>query len=860
MFRSEAIMADLRQQVRAWLHAQPDWLQHAAEIVLSSGDVTEPEVQALVERLKSPEGQRTSSHRTFDGLNPTPVPVSALRLLEIGEVRGIENLGPRTPLSFGNGNLCVIYGHNGSGKSGYTRLLKRVSGHTGSAALRPNVFQTVPPNRQAAIKYEIAGSVKQVQWPADAPPIDDLRAVDIFDGQVASSYLTEETSASYTPPLVALFEVLARVCDRVKWQLQSEQNQLVSALPALPSEYAATPAAIAYRSLRANLAENAIKQIVKWDASDGDALERLADRLKADDPAALARQKRDTMDQVRQLSDLLIGAAAALSDERLTSIRTLRVDAENKRRIASESAQVTSARLTGVGSDTWRAMWEAARAYSQTAYPERAYPVTEEALCLLCHQELAPDAGQRLRDFEEFVRGRVESDAAAAEALYEEAVQELPAALPEQDIVTRCQAAGLTDESWRERLRDFWKDVGGVRDAVQQHEVGGLAAAVASPTQLVEDLATRLKELEREAVQFEQDATAFDRPKAIKEKDALEAQRWLSQQASAVRAEVLRLRQVAEYDTWMGLANSRPVSLKAGEISEKVVTEAFIARFNRELTALGASRLRVVMSKTRIQKGQALHRLQLKGARSGQDLPDLVLSEGERRVVSLAAFLADVSEQPSPAPFVFDDPISSLDHDFEWFVATRLAQLAQSRQVLVFTHRLSLYGAMEDAAKKVGVSKELLQLCIETFAGAAGQPADQAAWNANTGKANNILLSRLDDAKKAGAASGAQAYQVLAQAICSDFRKLLERTVEDDLLNSVVRRHRRSVTTDNRLAQLSTITRGDCEYIDALMTKYSAYEHSQSQEAPVTVPDEAELRKDLEELKRWREDFKKRPT
>lgn len=42
-----------------------------------------------------------------------------------------------------------------------------------------------------------------------------------------------------------------------------------------------------------------------------------------------------------------------------------------------------------------------------------------------------------------------------------------------------------------------------------------------------------------------------------------------------------------------------------------------------------------------------------------------VLSEGERRIVALAAFIADVTGRDTKAPFVFDDPISSLDQIFE---------------------------------------------------------------------------------------------------------------------------------------------------------------------------------------------------
>jgi hypothetical protein len=42
------------------------------------------------------------------------------------------------------------------------------------------------------------------------------------------------------------------------------------------------------------------------------------------------------------------------------------------------------------------------------------------------------------------------------------------------------------------------------------------------------------------------------------------------------------------------------------------------------------------------------------------------------------------------------------------------------------------------------------------------------------------------------------------------------------------------------------------------MTKYSGYEHSQSPETPVFLPEEPELRSDLEGLKSWRDKFHQR--
>lgn len=77
-----------------------------------------------------------------------------------------------------------------------------------------------------------------------------------------------------------------------------------------------------------------------------------------------------------------------------------------------------------------------------------------------------------------------------------------------------------------------------------------------------------------------------------------------------------------------------------------------------------------------------------------------VLSGGGQRLNGLAAFLADAIGGDRSIPVVFDDPISSLDQRFEEAVAARIAELAEGRHVIVFTHRLSLMALLQDAHEK----------------------------------------------------------------------------------------------------------------------------------------------------------------
>ena len=783
-----------------------------------------------------------------------------MRLKAINEVVGIENLAPKNPLVFGSGNLSVIYGHNGSGKSSYTRILKKASGVPRAQNLKPNVFLPAPTLSYCTFLIDIDGSQQEIKWGANSSCLDDLVSVDIFDSEEANYYLTKESTATYMPPAVTLFAELANVCLRVKERLQSEQDTLINKLPKLPSHFHSTAVADRLNTLNENIDDESLASFTSWSEVDQQQLDDLILRLSTATPSELAKQKRNTVIQVNGIIKTLQDAQFLLSSSNIDSLRALKQDALRKRQFALDAAKSINGELIGVGADTWRAMWNAAREYSQVVYPEKTFPVTNEAKCLLCHQQLNLEAKQRLENFEKFVCSSLELDAEKAEKLYATSLAKLPVGLTDQQIRTQCEAAGIGTEDWLKCLGDIWVKVKHNCGVLNAHEEQGRLLDIPQIKNVIEVLKEYLDNLNQQANQFDQDAKEFDRVQANNQKLELEAKLWASQQVESIRQEVRRLIDYKQYELWKSLTNPRNISTKAASISERAITEAYIQRFNQELQLLGARHLKVELIKARTLRGEVLHKIQLKGVSSESEnlLPESVLSEGERRIISLAAFLADVVSKPYLAPFIFDDPISSLDHDFEWLVAARLANLAKERQVIIFTHRLSLFGTMEEVSKKNGEQwhkDHFTALCIEAFGGIAGNPVHQQTWNSNTKKANNILLDRLHEASKIGQQSGIELYRQLAQSICSDFRKLLERTVEEDLLDSIVKRHRRSITTDNRIHSLVSIEKQDCIFIDQLMTKYSCFEHSQSTEIPIQIPQEEELRIDIESLKSWRDEL-----
>ena len=180
--------------------------------------------------------------------------------------------------------------------------------------------------------------------------------------------------------------------------------------------------------------------------------------------------------------------------------------------------------------------------------------------------------------------------------------------------------------------------------------------------------------------------------------------------------------------------------------------------------------------------------------------------------------------------------------------------MSADRQVIVFTHRLSFLGILCDKSNPDVV-------CIRSGSWGTGEPVDIPMFGIKPDKALKKLRDeRLPQAERLFLEQGSGAYYPLAKSICTDFRILVEKLVEFVLLADVVQRHRRDIKTKGEIYHLCKIRKTDCAVVDNFMTKYSQYEHSQSFESPVDVPEPESIRNDIENLLKWYDEYKNRPV
>jgi energy-coupling factor transporter ATP-binding protein EcfA2 len=843
-----------------WVPRQPIWLQHGAQALLKGEAVGPKEILDYAKMaISETKGELAPPLTPLDLSSLGARIAGAVALLSVSKVSGIGCLNPQAPINFGKEKLAVVYGSTGSGKSSYVRILKHACGARHEGEIHPNVFDSATVSQGCTISFLDGAASHSVEWSLVSGVIPELSTIDIFDTYCGHSYLVAEGQPTYEPRPLVFLSGLATLCDQVAAKLAQAIAAKAKALPILPSEHSNTNVGKWYGILSVGTEQSVVNEQCSWTEQDEEELDALVKYIAERSPMDRAKELEVKKGFISGLVTALNQHCTKFSDDACRAFMAHRHTEREKQKTAELAAKVnlTDAMLDGIGTKQWLALWSIARSYStEVAYPRRAFPYTaENARCVLCQQELSPEAKRRLLLFEQYVTNEAAAAAKVAKENLQNEIDQLPSLPDDATIEAKAVSAGLSEEALAS-LNGFYVYLNARRTLLLADKVIDDFGAYPETACWISAVRTLEAEYEAKAKQFLDGFNEQERALKAARRKEFSARKWIAGQKASVEGEVKRLAQVAILEKAKSLCGTLAISRKKGMLAEELITPAYIEAFNFELKRLGARRLRVALVKTRVERGAILHQVKLDGALGHKPIQE-ILSEGENRIVCIAAFLADVSSKPNGSTFVFDDPISSLDLDFEEAVVQRLVELSITRQVVIFTHRLSLLGMVQDYAKKAGMHVRVIHIRKEPWG--AGEPGDETIETAKP-KAilNEHLPKRISAAMAVLEKEGAAAYQMYAQSICTDTRKLLERMIELELLADVIQRHRRAINTVGKLDKLADIHADDCSLLDEMMTKYSRYEHAQSAEAPVELPFPDELSEDIAKLKKWRDELEAR--
>jgi energy-coupling factor transporter ATP-binding protein EcfA2 len=846
----EALIAD-------WSKSRPQWQQHVVERLLrgevfGSADY-EPILAALLQGQEMPPLRAAAT-------SPSPDKHDRVNLLSIERPEHVNAIESKSPLKFAPTGVTIVFGRNGSGKSGYARMLKGIARARHYERILTDVFRDLGnENPKGTLEIELNGIRKSIEWPSQS--IASLKNMTFYDRECGRAYVSTESDFPYRPPGIVALSRLLEACEWVRErvdQLLTANSSSTTQLPAVDAGTRGTRIGTFLEGLSGNSSLQTLDAIIAANACGEtvDSLNAEEVKLRAADSTMERQRQFATARKLEDLEGRLKLVSRRLDDQQVAAIRECGVELRVQQ--AAEALIVAGYNempLKGVGSAAWKELWGAARRYSrEVAFVDREFPVTAVGShCVLCQQELNEEAALRLRRFEDFIKDDIQQRLLETKARYSQLIEQLKSLKVLEPVVE-----GILSDLGIEHP-DLMKDVRAFLEAGQTHQSAVLTSISAESLPKWESdavpLIERLTELRGRVTEM---ANTLADPMALAQRLSTVAQRKNELQliASAhvsrgqIETEIQRRKERELLDSIKTMAATTGITKKIDELSEETITEVVRDAFSRETDRLGLER--VALSKVRAERGKVIHQPKLVNARQNASISS-VLSEGEQTVLGLAGFFTEAALDQSKSALILDDPVTSLDHVRRTKVAERIAQFAEERQAIIFTHDVALVADLRRACNARGVpvtDRSVVNMGADKKPGTC---LDHLPWKAKDVAARiNEMRAELARIKRESANWDPDQYEIMVGSWAGRMSETWERIFSQEIFGMIVAEGGAEVRPKG-VRVLSKFSETDEREFDASYSSLSqwATRHDKAAATNYIPPEPSELEAQLELVDKW---------
>ena len=821
-----------------WANDQDGWTRSIAIDVLKSRlQASDVDVDRYLKLLLA---EKKLSDEPFEGvakieekqLDGSPLEAVQVTSLKIGE--GVNALKAGSQIDFAAG-VTVVFGENGSGKSGFVRVLKRAAGVRTAEDILHNVRGDKKPTPTAGFTVTVGTKNQTIDWKNEFG-VAPLNRVSIFDARGARLHVEDDLTYVYTPGELTLFPVVQNGVERVRNALESAitvrtpgSNTIIGLFDRACSIYPIIEtlgAATDIEEIRrfAVLPENVNEAI--------DTLRIEVDALRSTNIQNEMKRARDRLAIVRGLRTALERAGAFDLNAYASQLED-RKRASRRREEAGNKAFDGSG-IPGVLSQEWQSFIEAGESYLK-ANVAGTYPQTEDA-CAYCQQPLAAKAVELIKKYRDFSNNEIKLALETAEQglqrlgspildlRVETLLQQLKAETnggPDvlNPVIAVVEQLTKLSQAIADRAVTDWPEKDSalvLAESTVTNEERRLSEVISGLQASVDERQAALKAKQSELTEIQGKRTASNVLPQI-EKRVADA-KWAAR-ATIVKNNVTQV--------------LRSLTEAAKEASEELLNKDFARRFEEECKALRAPTVTLNFPG---RQGQVTRRKLVASYK-----PTDVLSEGEQKALALADFFAEATSVPASSPVVFDDPITSMDHRRIHEVCDRIVALAEGHQIIVFTHNIWFAAELLAKADK----KTWKYYDIRWESGAAGLVSQASHPRVDTlAQVSARVKARIDAAEK----QTGEVKAALVEKGYEELRGLCEIVVEHELLKGVVQRYTPNVMM-TKLDKINVEKLGESvAAIIPLFEKSCRYiaSHSQPPETQGVRPTLDELKTDYE--------------
>ena len=796
-----------------------------------------------------------------DGLSPKPLdsshipvtiqPGQSTILKELGELTHVNCIAPNQRLEFSEKGMSIIYGENGSGKSGYVRVIKQACRYRGEEAkVYPNVYDAASEDKIPTAKFKIEKD-NDIPWENGCVPDERLSSISVFDSQCARSYIAKEQEVAYLPYGLDIIENLANdVIPELERRLKAEINTIGTdnVFSHLQGE-TEVGTLISQLSFKTNT--KTVEKLGTLSQVDEKRIADLSKTLAETDPIIKADGIKHFVLRLKLAAKNIKRVESWINGDAVNNLKNAddeMVEAERVEQNAACVLQSNEKLLPGTGEPLWKALFEAARKYStEVAYLNKGFPYTgDDAVCPLCQTPL-DEARERLKRFEKYIKDDVAKTANKKRGdladIRKNIIKANLSIALEQVLSEEIDKIDIVHaiKEYQTKIHEKQKWMLG---ALDNHSWSNPPDLVGSPYFALRKLAAQKL---REARTYIKAADKEHKKKLEQEHRELIARQSLQKSQQGVLDLIERMKKVEALKKCQKDLKTKPISDKSRELASEVVTKKLQSALDKEFCELGIRHIETNLKK-RTVRGKMFHQILLENL-TNKNIYD-ILSEGEQRALALGAFLAELSLANHSCGIVFDDPVSSLDHSRRQKVASRLAHEAKKRQVIVFTHDTSFLRQIRREIEKHKIEHKIcyLEWQGDKYAGSIceGLPWELKNYKERINNLKNIhkRLENMPWPQYPG-----EGDRTKMRNAYDDMRATIERVVQDLVLNEVIVRYDGYI----KVGQLNGVVGFNKEEFNEINKLYKCCSevvksHDPSPEQNESVPDATKLGEDINAL------------
>ncbi len=836
-----------------WANEHDGWARLIAAEVLATGQqLSESAVAEIYDAYKAEKGLSEND------LSPSPKLEideadgngdSVLLMLSIDQVEGVNALEGGHAITF-NEHLTLLFGENGAGKTGYSRILKRAAKVRTAEPILPNAHAVgQQPTPSARIRYSLAGQESETTW-RNEEGLSPFSRLSVFDWLSVTVHLDDELGYLYTPADLALFKHVSDGIEGIQDLLRNETERLrPKPNPFVRLFKRGTRIYPQIESLGPATDLDALAKESAMTRKQESRAEQLKEEVLALKGQTLDDQIFATAERVRLLR-LLADAATRASEFDATAYERAR-DAHGAARQEHASARTELFDVvdaTGPADDEWQQFIAAAEAFLVHRGLDD-YP-SDDDRCIYCHQLLSSEASDLIGRYRSFLDDSLAQQLSSTERhLREQALSldGLNMAGVSQFLVLLGDQRNPPD--WLDRARRVCRQLQSVAEKCASGSAAGGKRLRADASRLLETVSSELdaaveSEAKLRAKKDDRTATLAANEDELAE---LEARIDLARHLTAIIEYVDEAKRYQRFQTYGKTISTvrRSLTEVAKTASQDLVNSTFKELFTEECAELRAPSVEL---RFQGRSGKAERRKTVATTYRPSD----ILSEGEQKVLALADFLAECRMRGTRAPIVFDDPVTSLDYRRLKEVAGRIAALAETHQAVVFTH--NIWFTTELLALFEKRKDEITYYAVRDRDDAKGIIASGEGPRRDTPRTIGKRIYKVITAAKKAEPTAKDA---LIEKGYDLLRSWIETFVEQELLGGVTERYRPNVMM-GRLNNLRPDLFTDAiDRINPLFDKACRYMggHSQPLEQLSVRPSVEDLEQDWTELQELRRAF-----